>query len=221
MPYTVLGGPTVLPGGIPQNRWYNDIGQIQGHGADLLMRALLASLTGGAGGGGLGRVPAPITAQNPGTFNFPQGSSSPLEQEQIHRLGGVPTQQGVMARSTQDAGPGGVTYAPPTRFGFKPNLMYQLNQLKLQEAQQSLDPNSLDNRLKQADLRKRQMEADPNSPINQMYIAYAKGLLTPKDNTDTSNSSPISEGDLTSQLAELALSGDEEALAVLRKLGAL
>lgn len=134
---TVIGIDQV-PREIVRPKWYSDLGYAQG----ALARAILVAMAGKGGGGGIGQVPTQPTPQNPGTFNFPPGSQSPIEAAQIRQMSGVPTQQGFLSRSTQMPSPGGVTYTQPTRLGIRPDLDYQTKQAQLQKAQQDLDPNS-------------------------------------------------------------------------------
>src|SRR3990172_670370 len=113
MPTVITGGQILTPG-YAKNRWYNDLGYIQGRTADKLVDATLAYLTGGASG--FGKQSMSASSKNPGTFNFPQGSSSPLEQEQIRNMGGVPTRQGFMSKASY-GGQGDVSFKPDERFG--------------------------------------------------------------------------------------------------------
>ena len=130
-----------VPRNIVRPKWYEDYGYGQGK---IVHDLLLAALTGQMGGG-VGQIPPAPTPQNPGTFNFPPGSQSPGEAAQIRQMGGVPTNAGVLARSTQLPGTGGVSFTQPTRFGMRPDLDYQMRQTQLQKAQQDLDPNSISN----------------------------------------------------------------------------
>ena len=122
-----------VPREIVRPKWYEDYGYMQG----ALARAVLQAMMGQVGSR-IGQVPTTPTSQNPGTFNFPPGSQSPMEAQQISQLGGVPTNAGVMARSTQQPGGAGVTYSPPTKLGLQPDFSKVLEQLKIQEAQQNI-----------------------------------------------------------------------------------
>jgi hypothetical protein len=117
--------PYVLPTPEPRRRWYNDYGEFQGLGA----RLLLAMLSGGTSElPRLGKSPTTPTASNPGQLQFPSGAktnTSPLEQAMISQLGGVPTRQGSIVPLGDQSG---VTYKPPTRFGFGQSLDRQSTQ---------------------------------------------------------------------------------------------
>lgn len=177
--------PIVYPQPAPRQRWYNDLGELQGATVDKLLKALLASQ------GGFGSMPTNPSPGHPGTLTFPTGAStrtSPDELAQIQRMGGVPSSQGGLSS---------FTYNPPTKFGLRPDV---------------------DRQIKEAQLQKIQQDLDPNSPMNQVYSAYAKSLM-PGTTADTSTNSLDST--LIRKLAQLAHDGDEEAIAMLRKLGAL
>lgn len=199
---TVIGINQVPPND-PRRTTGDYFGQLYGGTNRILLDAVLAAITGGAYRPG--QVPTSISQRNPGTFNFPPGSQSPLEAQQIQQLGGVPTNAGVMARSTQIPSGAGVTYSPPTKLGLQPDFSKVLEQLKIQEAQRSLDPNSPDNKVKEATAR--------------LYGSYAD-QLSPKSSTTPPIPTSVPP-ELLSSLSNLALQGDEDAIALLRKLGAL
>ena len=119
---------------------WSDIGYGSGKNTrDLLMAILLQQA------GNVGQVPTTPTPQNPGTFNFPPGSQSPLEAAQIQQMGGVPTRgQSFLSQSTTQPGTG-VSFIQPTRFGMRPDVDYLQRQATLQRTQQDLDPNSVPN----------------------------------------------------------------------------
>src|SRR3990167_215169 len=114
-----------------------------GYAGGSLLRALLLQQL--QQHGGVGQVPTSPTSQNPGTFNFPPGSQSPIEQAQIQQLGGVPTRgQPFLSRASQTPG-SGVSFTQPTRLGFKPDLNYLLNQMKVQQASREMANAPLEN----------------------------------------------------------------------------
>lgn len=118
--------PYVLPTPEPRQQWYNDYGEMQGLGT----RLLLAMLSGGVSGlPTLGKQPTTPTAGNSGQIQFPSGArtnTSPLEQAMIQQLGGAPNRQG---------GTVPLTYQPPTKWGFVPNIDQQIKQANLQQTQ--------------------------------------------------------------------------------------
>ena len=173
--------PYILPTPEPRRRWYNDYGEAQG----LTARLLLAMLSGGASGvPNLGKQPTTPTPGNPGQIQFPSGAStttSPLEQAMMSQLGGAPTRQGTIVPQGQ----GGVTYQSPTRWGFQPPIAQQLQQLKLQQAQQQLNPQSPLNQFLVAQSRDMNSQADQRNRQGQ-----------PADASASSASSFYHEGDV-------------------------
>ena len=96
---------------------------------DLLLQAFLS--------GQLGQQPTAPTPGRPGTLQFPSGAmtpTSPQELAQIQAMGGVPSQQGMIAPMGQPSA-GGIQYTLPTRFGFSPNLERQKTQAEIEKLQ--------------------------------------------------------------------------------------
>lgn len=193
--------PIVYPQPSPQKKWYESAGELQGtmsrQVTDALIQALMAQM-----GGGMGQMPTVPTAKNPGTFNFPPGSSSPGEQAQIQQMGGVPTNSGFLAKSSTNPTvgnlPPSVSYQPPTQ-------AVNLNQL-----------------IKQTQLQKAQQDLDPNSPMNQYLTSLSRNL--PGQGSATPAAIGGAGGDssaLINKLATMAHGGDEEAITMLRQLGVL
>ena len=238
MPTVVTGGQ-ILPGGIPKNRWYNDLGLLQGATADKILSAFLASQS-----GGFGRQAQPVSAQSPGTFNFPQGSSSPGEQEQIKRLGGVPTQQGFMSKASY-GGTGGATFQPDTRWGFGSNydslikqqqlarlqqqsqmendvIAQAMRQQQLVALQQANDPSmrNIERRTAETKLGQAKFEMDPNNPDNILKSAqadYFRNAIPPVSSADPASSLGLTPDEIIS-LDELATSGDPEAERLIQQM---
>lgn len=134
--------PYVLPTPEPRRRWYNDVGEAQG----TIARLLLAALSGGATGiPSLGKQPTQPTAQNPGQIQFPGGATtqtSPLEQAMMRQMGGAPTRTGEIVPYASGNQPG-VTYKPPMRWGFGPDVDTQAKQQDIaykQAQMQTFDP---------------------------------------------------------------------------------
>ena len=117
-----------VPRNLQRPSIWSDIGYGSGKNTrDLLMGVLLQQM------GNVGQVPTSPTPQNPGTFNFPPGSQSPLEAAQIQQMGGVPTRgQPFLSKSTQMPGTG-VSFTQPTRFGFRPDLSYLQREAELRK----------------------------------------------------------------------------------------
>lgn len=117
------------------------------------------------------------TPSSPGTFNFPPGSQSPLEAAQIQQMGGVPTQQGVMAHATQQPGTAGIAYQPGTHLGL-PIFAQQAmeRQLQQQQLQQQAQQFPIHQQLDQMKLKEAQQALDPNAPMNQFLMAQASRM---------------------------------------------
>jgi len=184
--------PTTLPQGIADTRAYDTTRAI----VDPITQALLMALANGR----FGQVPTSPTSQQPGTFNFPPGSQSPLEAAQIRQMGGVPTNAGVLARSTTIPRPGGVEYQPPTRLGLLPNLQRQSTQ---------------------ADIDLKRAQADQAKTFAQYY---ATPPTTPSGRTPkppTTPSTPFPEqvtSPLLRAVATKAAAGDARAADAIRGL---
>src|SRR3990167_7354200 len=163
---TVIGINQVPPN-VPRPSIWSDIG----YGSWKNTRDLLLAILSG-GTYRPGQVSTSPTARNPGTFNFPPGSQSPGEAAQIQQLGGVPTRgQPFLSQATQTPG-GGVSYTQPTRLGFKPDLDYLLNQMKVQQASQEMA---------NAPLEKQKLELANQTATQQIKINedVIKGDLIP------------------------------------------
>lgn len=133
-----------VPRELVRPKWYSDLGYGYGNFQRETFDRLLSALLSQGMGGGFGQVPTTPTPQNPGTLTFPSGATtrtSPLELAQIQQMGGVPSRQGDIVPFGSPS-TGGVSYAPPTRLGIRPDVDYQIRQAQLQKAQQDLDPNS-------------------------------------------------------------------------------
>ena len=124
-----------VPRELVRPKWYSDLGYGYGNFQRETFDRLLSALLSQGMGGGFGQVPTTPTPQNPGTFNFPSGSQSPLEAAQIQQMGGVPTRgQPFLSKSTQVPG-AGVTFTQPTRWGMLPNLERQQTQADIEYKQ--------------------------------------------------------------------------------------
>ena len=170
---TVIGINQV-PANIPRPRWYDYAGQLYGTQGRQITDALLAALTGGMYKGQIGQVPTTPTPQRPGTLTFPSGATtptSPQELAQIQAVGGVPSRGGEMVPFGQPS-TGGVSYTQPTRLGFKPDLDYLLNQMKVQQASQEMA---------NAPLEKQKLELANQTATQQIKINedVIKGDLIP------------------------------------------
>ena len=178
-----------VPREIVRPKWYSDRGYAEGS----LLRALLLQQM--QQGGGFGQVPTTPTPQNPGTLTFPSGATtrtSPLEMQQLQARGGVPSRQGDIVPFGQPS-TGGVSFTQPTKWGMRPDVGYQLEQAKLQKAQQDLDP---------------------NSPVNQ----YLKSLAAANQPAPAGSEDGGGVGFIASlqTLRQAADAGDEQAVTKLR-----
>ena len=198
-----------VPRNLQRPSFLSDVGYAQGS----LARAVLSALLGQAGARGVGQVPTTPTASNPGTFNFPPGSQSPLEAAQIQQLGGVPTRQGFLSKATQNPAPFGTTgpsFTPDTRFGIRPDLSYLQRQADLQKTQRDLDPNSPENLYKKAQAG--------------YYDAYRKLVEQGLSDTEKGGNGGGRGGsgltpDQENRLLQSALNGDAESETIARQLG--
>ena len=193
---TVIGINQV-PYGLPAQPGFRaNLGNLSGTVSRQVTDALLAALT-------LGQYQGQPTPGNPGTMTFPSGMStptSPMEQAQIHQMGGVPTRNGGVGPTQQmtPTGQGGVTYQPPMTMGIKPTMDWQLKQAQLQKAQQDLDP---------------------NSPMNQYLRALTSQAHPSPSGDGTGAGGAGGENEFLqglSSLSQAAQAGDEKAVQKIR-----
>jgi hypothetical protein len=142
---TVITGGQILPQGYAKNSWYNDLGAIGGHTADLILRAYLAS-QGGAGAFQKKDIPNPGYGQmgSPGaTFSQPQP------------LPGTTSGIGMTPRQSPQQIKPQVAPRPASPFANQPMInQNQLEQLaRLQAYQRQNDPAMLDLERREAEAK--------------------------------------------------------------------
>lgn len=208
---TVIGINQVPPN-IPRSTFWDYTGQLGGSIADKILQAYLASQGGGGNMFGPKTSVTQPTQQYPGTFNFPPGSQSPGEAQQIAAMGGVPTQQGgqTLSRATQQPGTG-VTFRPD-----QVNTQKLINDLKIQQMQSELQSAPYDLQAKQAEIAYKKSQAASMTPEFQANLLRQFQGLAPNGSASQSGGQEAAFTSTLRDLGQKAASGDEQAVNKIR-----